>query len=133
MRMFTSGRANSGRCVGRAPRAGTGSVFEQLICVAALQGHNGDPADDPRQPLRTEHQTVFEHWLSLKLAAKLADLEACAANDGSSALEIVRHWIQPRRHRGLIPNAALQAQRELFELEFEILLPIVAANSDLAA
>jgi hypothetical protein len=131
--MFTPRGARGSRRTAQAPQVAAASVFEQLKCIAALHEQSGEPTDDPRRPLRTEHQTVFEHWLSLKLAAKIADLEACAANEGVSALEIVRHWIQPRCHCGLIPDVALPPQRELFELEFEILLPIVAANSDLAA
>jgi hypothetical protein len=113
------------------------SVFEQLIRIASLvnQGGQDDPGEGsadrrPRLLLRTAHHAVFERWLYLKFRDKIADLDACAADQGRSSLEIVRYWIQPRRQQRLIPPGALRSQRDLFDLEFEILLPIVAANSD---
>jgi hypothetical protein len=41
----------------------------------------------------------------------------------------MRYWIQPRRHRNLIPADALGSQRGLFDLELEILWPILAATA----
>lgn len=109
------------------------SVFERLIYIASLANHGAgddageEPADSTLgQMLGKEHQAVLENWLCLKLRDKIADLDAFAADQGRSAIEILRHWIQPRCHQRLIPAAALRL-RGLFELELEILLPIVTA------
>jgi len=59
----------------------------------------------------------------------MADLEACGEDRGGTAIDLMRHWIQPRCHRDPIPAAALGSQRGLFELELEILWPIMAATA----
>jgi hypothetical protein len=139
-----NGRGNIGAAPAAGPDGGmqvapygVASVFKELICIAALANQGGEdvPGEESangtaRPMLRTEHHAVFERWLYLKLRDKMADLDACAADQGRSPIEIVRYWIQPRCQQRLIPPDALRSQRDLLDLEFEILLPIVAANSD---
>jgi hypothetical protein len=119
-----------------AQERGSGSVFERLITLASRANYEcfrdgaEAPADNqPRQELRREHQAVFERWLCLTLQDKLADLDVCAENRGLSVLEVIRPWMARGCRQNLIPAAACQPQQDLFELEFEILLPIVRAHS----
>src|SRR5579862_314132 len=98
------------------------SVFEQLICIASFTSRadeedTGEAAANTteKQMRCAEHNAVFDCWLSLKLLDKLADLDVCAADQGWSSLEIVRHCIQTRYQQRLIPTEALQPQRDLFE------------------
>jgi hypothetical protein len=111
------------------------SVFERMVYIGSLvkpaAGHDAGekPADrKARQMLRQEHQAAFERWLCLNLRDKMADLEACAEDQGQTPIEIMRHWIEPRRHPHLIPAGALVPQRDLFEMEFGILLQIVGCS-----
>ncbi len=110
------------------------SVFERLIYVVLLfkqaPGASGEGPDGAKskQIVQQEHRAAFEHWLALKLRDKVEDLELCAERHARSPLDVLREWIPPQSHRMLIPSMATQPQRSLFELEFEILLPIVAAN-----
>jgi hypothetical protein len=102
------------------------SVFERLIYVASL-------ASEPEADVAiAEHKAVFEEWLCLNLARKQADLEAHARRQHRPALELIRYWIQPRCHQSLIPASARGPERELFEIELEMLLPIFASSKDAA-
>jgi hypothetical protein len=105
-------------------RFSTSSVFERLICLAVLAN---EPSDDEegKQAVRAEHRAVFEDWLGRSLQEKQADLEACAADQERSASGIMREWVQPHHHRPLIPASAPAPQRELFELELEVLYMII--------
>jgi hypothetical protein len=110
------------------------SVFQRLISLGSFDekgSRDGDGEADgirTRHMLRMEHQVVFEQWLWLNLGDKLADLEACAETQDRTAIDIVRHGVQPRFHKNLIPETALGPQRELFDIEMEILWPCVIGS-----
>ncbi len=116
------------------------SVFERLIYVgtlinqlAGLYGGEGPDGGTLRQTLRREHRVAFERWLCLNLEDKMSDLEAYANDHGGTVLDVLRCWILPHCNPNLIPPGAAAPQRELFELDFEVLLPIMAAKSDAAS
>lgn len=103
---------------------GIPSVFERLIYVASLANGVSDGVES-QQAVRAEHQAVFEDWLALNLRDKQADLEVCAADLGHSASGLMRHWIQLRQQRHLLPSSALAPQRELFMMELEVLFVVI--------
>jgi hypothetical protein len=122
--MAVEDHSNSRGPVIRETLLGIPSVFEQLIYVASLA------AEPQADGAVAQHKAVFEEWLCLNLARKQADLEAHAKRQHQPALELIRHWIQPYYHESLIPRSALAPERELFEIELEMLLPIFASRKD---
>jgi hypothetical protein len=102
----------------RTTLIGMRSVFERLVYIASL-------ANVGRLP-RTEHAAVFEEWLRLGLEQKREDLETYAHRRGLPPHELVREWLQRHSYEALIPCGALRPERELFEMDLEVLLPILA-------
>jgi hypothetical protein len=105
------------------------SVFERLIYIVSLANRKavGETASARvRRVLAAEHMSVFEKWLGLSLEQKLEDLKTCAQRQRRLPHELVLRWLRPRRYETLMPPGALPAERELFRMDLETLLPILA-------
>jgi hypothetical protein len=105
------------------------SVFERLIYVISL-GKRKDSSETAsarvRRLLVTEHSAVFEEWLRLSLEQKLEDLKTCAHRQRRPPHELVLSWIRPGCYEKLIPPGALPPERELFRMDLETLLRVLA-------
>lgn len=105
------------------------SVFERLIYIVswANRKDSGETASSSgRQVLAKEHLAAFEEWLRLSLEQKLEDLKTCAHRQRRLPHELVLRWLRPRCYETLMPAGALPAERELFRMDLETLLPILA-------
>jgi len=112
------------------------SLFGRLMYIAArrdserdyYQSLAEDGAFDPHevdQVLRYEHLKSFEAWLCLSLEGQAADVTAYVREHLGNRIVDIRSWKQALPYSQLIPSTALQAQRDLFRSDLEIVLSLL--------
>jgi len=107
---------------------GIPSVFERLIFIISLANRPDNCETGGGELVRAEHTAIFETWLSLSLEQKLEDLSTCAHWKQWTPHDLARQYLQPPCYKKLIPAGALLPERELFEMELETLLPLLARS-----
>jgi hypothetical protein len=109
------------------------TIFGRLTYLASLRDsssgvyrHHGLACifgrDESRKALAESHEAVFQEWLNLALAEKKDDL-----SEYIDALEdprpvVLEHWTRIPTYHSYMPASARPSERELFRIEFEVLL-----------
>jgi hypothetical protein len=111
------------------------TAFGRLTYLASLRDansgiyhHHGFSAifgrDASRKALELSHANAFQEWLNLPLAEKRQDMEVYLDALESPRAVVLGHWSKVPGYRNYIPASARASERELFFMEFELLLDI---------
>jgi hypothetical protein len=109
------------------------TVFGRLEYLASLRDptsgvykHHGLAAifgrEESRKALSQSHQVVFQEWLNLRLADKKEDLLEYLKGLDEPLSVVLAYWTRIPTYRGYMPASARPSERELFRMEFEVLL-----------
>lgn len=81
--------------------------------------------EEAHKALKQSHEEAFLAWLSLRLEQQKADLELYFSTLPASKKTLVENWRRLMPYRTAIPAWASQAQRDLFESNFALLLKLL--------
>lgn len=112
------------------------SIYGRLAFLASLVNvntglyeHHGLSmifgAEETDRALKQSHEEAFLSWLSLRLEQQKADLELYFSALPASKKTLVENWRRLMPYRTSAPAWASQAQRELFESNFALLLKLL--------
>lgn len=112
------------------------STYGRLVFLASLLNvntgryeHHGLSmifgAEEADRALRQSHEEAFFTWLSLQLEQQKADLELYFSTLPAARRTLVENWRRLMPYRTAAPAWASQAQRELFESNFALLLKLL--------
>ena len=112
------------------------SVFGRLLYLSSLRSSNtgayehhglalvfGDKESD--KALRKSHEQSFSEWLAFSLSQQKSDVDAYLSTVGNNPEAIVNTWLRLTPYRNLMPASARKPERELFLLDFNILLQLL--------
>ncbi len=119
------------------------SIYGRLAYLASLVNVNSGRyehhglatifgADEADQALRKSHEQALLDWLSLQLEQQKADLELYFSTLPPSKRTLVENWIRLKPYRMVVPSSASEAQRELFDSNFDILLRLLKSELELS-
>lgn len=119
------------------------SIYGRLAYLASLVNVNSGRyehhglatifgADEADQALRKSHEQALLDWLSLQLEQQKADLELYFSTLPPSKRTLVENWIRLKPYRMVVPASASEAQRELFDSNFDILLRLLKSELELS-
>src|SRR6266849_10849424 len=111
-------------------------LFARLAYMASLRDlssgryeHAGLAAVYPdasiQQALQLCHEQLFERILESPLASQQEDLQACLARMEGELSEVVSHWRRMEAYRVLVPEAAPDYLKDLFNSNLSALLEIL--------
>ena len=111
-------------------------LFGRLLRVSALRdpasGRYEDPdaggefdAGEVDQVVRHEHHEFFEAWLCLSLEEQAADVAGYLWRHLENRDGALHEWRQKFQYMALVPSEALDAQRELFRANLEVVLNLL--------
>jgi hypothetical protein len=111
------------------------TLFGRLAYLASLRDSNSGiyrhhglasifGREESRKALSQSHQTVFQEWLKLPLAEKKEDLSAYFGALEDPLPVVLDHWTIMRAPRSYMPASARESERELFCMEFDVLLEV---------
>jgi hypothetical protein len=109
------------------------TLFGRLAYLASLRDsssgvyrHHGLASifgrDESRKALLESHQAVFQEWLNMSLAEKKEDLSEYFDGLEDPRPTVLEHWTRIPTYRSYMPASARPSERELFGIEFEVLL-----------
>ncbi len=125
------------------------SMYGQLVYLASLRNHNtnryehhglaarfGEEQAD--RVLRSNHEAVFQDWLSLSVREKKNDLDTYLSSIDDNKRLVVETWLRIMTFRNLLPGVARGVEADLFVADFRVLLQLLrseygAAEPDLGA
>jgi hypothetical protein len=111
------------------------TVFGRLAYLTSLRDSNSGiyrhhglasifGREESRKALSQSHQIVFQEWLNLPLGEKRGDLSNYLDGLEDPRPEVLQHWTSLRTYRTYMPASARESERELFCVEFDVLLDI---------
>ena len=109
------------------------TLFGRLAYLASLRDpvsgiyrHHGLGAifgrEESRKALSTSHWQVFREWLNIPLQEKTEDLRTYLDNLEDPVPAVLQHWAETQTYRTYMPAPVREAEKELFEREFDVLL-----------
>jgi hypothetical protein len=112
------------------------TLFGRLAYLASLRDpvsgiyrHHGMGSifgrEETRKALSLTHSQVFQEWLNIPLEEKSEDLRAYLNNLEDPASAVLRHWVEAQAYRSYMPAPLREAEKELFEREFDVLLEVL--------
>jgi len=112
------------------------TIFGRLAYLASLRDpisgiyrHHGLGAifgrEEARKALSESHWQIFREWLNKSLEEKSEDLRRYLDNLEDPAAAVLQHWAEAHMYRIYIPTPVREAERELFEREFDVLLEVL--------
>jgi len=112
------------------------TTFGRLVFLSTLRDPNtgvyahygfaqrvGEQAADVA--LRQSHSQSFSEWLAFSLEEQKADLDLYLAGIDSDRRTILDTWRRTRPYRNLIPAAAMDVERRLYNSDLETLLELL--------
>lgn len=81
--------------------------------------------EEAHRALKQSHEEAFLSWLSLQLEQQKADLELYFSTLPASRKTLVENWRKLMPYRSAAPAWSSQAQRDLFESNFALLLKLL--------
>src|ERR1700747_1641335 len=109
------------------------TTFGRLVFLSTLRDPNtgvyahygfaqrvGEEAAD--QALRQSHSHCCSEWLAFSLEAQKADLDLYLSGIDSEKKTILDTWIRTKPYQNLIPAAAVEVERRLYNSDLETLL-----------
>ena len=117
------------------------TVFGRLTYLASLRDSNSGiyrhhglasifGREESRKALAESHESVFLDWLKLGLMEKRQDLSAYLDSLDDPRPTVLQHWRELRSYRSYIPASARESERELFFVEFDLLLGIISCGPE---
>lgn len=117
------------------------SIYGRLAYLASLVNvnsgryeHHGLATifgpEEADQALRKSHQQALLDWLSLQLEQQKADLELYFSTLPASRKTLVESWSRLKPYLMVVPAAASEAQRELFESNFAVLFRLLRSEPE---
>ncbi len=83
----------------------------------------GDEAADAA--LKQSHWQCFSEWLAFSLEEQKADLDLYLSGIDSDKKTILETWTRTKPYRNLIPAAAMEVERRLYNSDLETLLELL--------
>jgi hypothetical protein len=83
--------------------------------------------------LRQSHSQCFSEWLAFSLEEQKADLDLYLSEIESDRKTILGNWIRTKPYRNLIPAAALEMERRLYNSDLETLLELLTVVHGVAS
>jgi len=112
------------------------TTFGRLVFLSTLRDPNtgvyahygfaqrvGEQAAD--MALRQSHSQNFSEWLAFSLEEQKADLDLYLSGIDSDKRTILDTWRRTRPYRNLIPAAAMEVERRLYNADLETLLELL--------
>jgi hypothetical protein len=112
------------------------TTFGRLVFLSTLRDPNtgvyahygfaqrvGEQAADVA--LRQSHSQSFSEWLAFSLEEQKADLDLYLSGIDSDRRTILDTWRRTRPYRNLIPAAAMDVERRLYNSDLETLLELL--------
>jgi hypothetical protein len=81
--------------------------------------------EESRKALSSTHWQVFLEWLNAPLEEKSEDLKNYLNGLEDPASAVLQHWTEAQTYRGYMPTPVRDAEKELFEREFDVLLDVL--------
>jgi hypothetical protein len=114
----------------------TASLFGRLIYVASLQHPDAGlyearllvrayGQEEVDRVLAQEHEAIFEDWLCLPLEQQKSEVGSYLAGHCEDQRDTLQQWIRQRYYERLIPRRAIEAERQLFIADLEMILPLL--------
>jgi hypothetical protein len=75
--------------------------------------------------LRQSHWQCFTEWLAFSLEEQKADLDLYLSGIDSDKKTILETWTRTKPYQNLIPAAAVEVERRLYNLDLEALLELL--------
>jgi hypothetical protein len=120
------------------------TTFGRLVFLSTLRDPNtgsyahhgfaqrvGEQAADVA--LRQSHSQCFSEWLAFSLEEQKADLDLYLSGIDSDKKTILDTWIRTKPYRNLIPAAALEMERRLYNSDLETLLELLTVVHGVAS
>ena len=112
------------------------TLFGRLAYLASLRDpvsgiyrHHGLGSifgrEETRKALSLSHWQIFREWLNIPLEEKSEDLRIYLNSLEDPAVAVLQHWVQAQAYRNYMPAPVREAEKELFESEFEVLLEVL--------
>lgn len=89
--------------------------------------------EDADRVLRKSHEQAFSDWLCFTLEEQKADLDLYLASLAGARRTIVETWIRMAPYRNLVPSAARDVERQLYEADLEAILELLKAECGAAS
>ena len=83
--------------------------------------------------LRQSHLQCFSEWLAFSLEEQKADLDLYLSSIESDKTTILETWTRTKPYRYLVPAAALEVERILYNSDLEALLDLLIAVHGVAS
>jgi hypothetical protein len=120
------------------------TTFGRLVFLSTLRDSNsgvyahygfaqrvGEEAADVA--LRQSHFQCFSEWLAFSLEEQKADLDLYLSGIESDKKTILDTWLRTKPYRNLIPAAALEMERRLYNSDLETLLELLTVVHGVAS
>jgi hypothetical protein len=112
--------------------AGIPTLVGQLVRISELVNTPNVPSDDRvTSALNDLHLALFREWISNPLEQRKADLDRYLSESGPFRRTAIQMWLDEASNLKLIPKAADEAERLLFQCDFEALVMPWAMPRDL--
>ncbi len=89
--------------------------------------------EEAERVLRESHEQSFSDWLCFTLEQQKADLDLYLASLNGTRKTIVETWIRLAPYRSLVPSAAREVERQLYEADLEAILELLKAECGAAS
>jgi hypothetical protein len=119
------------------------TTFGRLICLASLRDQDTGTYHHPgleqlfgqeqaERTLRECHGQIFSDWLCFNLEQQKKDLEAYLDELHEDKKTILATWLRLAPYRHYPPADALDAERNLFTADMEMVLELLSRDSGVA-
>jgi hypothetical protein len=85
------------------------------------------------QALRASHAEAFREWLNYPLVRQKADLEDYLSSLDEDRRTVLQAWAALGPYKNLIPTDAIEAERELFVSDLELILELMRSEASPSA
>lgn len=115
------------------------SLYGRLVYLASLRHPNTDRyehhgfaarfgEEKADRVLRSNHEEVFQDWLSLSVREKKDDLNTYLSSIDDNKRLVVETWLKIMPFRNLLPGAARGVEGDLFLVDFRVLLELLRSE-----
>lgn len=119
------------------------STFGRLVFLSTLRDPNTGVythygfaqrvGQEAAAALEQSHRQCFSEWLAFSLEEQKADLDLYLSSIDSDKKTILETWIRTKPYQNLIPAAAMEVERALYNADLEALLGLLTAVHGVAS